>query len=381
MNQQQFKITYIIDGLTIGGAEKVVFDLASYMHEQGHDVEVVSLLRLPLEQQPFAMELQQQGISVISIEKKKKIDFSLQSRLVDYLHTRQPDIVHTHLWASDTFGLQAVEQVNSEYRNSNQREIVALSTEHSVNEHEGWLKHVLKRRSYTTADRVIAISSTVKSYVEHVHRVPAQKTVTISNGIDIEQFAEAHVQKRNQKTLHIAVIGRLSHEKGQDLFIESLQYVTQDYHARIVGSGHQLVEYERMVDLHNLSRKVSFVPAHIGIDTEYALADIIVVPSRFEGLGLVVMEAMAAGKAIIANNIPAFQELLEHNITGVLVNMEDASLLAATIDELLRDSDKREALGKQAQSEAQTFSIASMYSSYEEVYEQMLNKKSKAVVN
>lgn len=368
MNEQQYTISYIIDGLTIGGAEKVVFELATRMHTQGHDVEVVTLLRLPLEQQQFAIELQQRGISVRSIEKTKKIDFSLKARLAQYIRERQPDIVHTHLWASDTFGLAAVAEVNKEYRKQQLPEIVALSTEHSVNEHEGWIKHALKRRAYTTADSIIAISSTVKTYVQQRHHVPMQKVETIVNGIDFPLFKEATVHKRNQKEPILTVVGRLSHEKGQDQFIHALPYVTAPYTARIVGSGHLLSECEQLVNEMDLSRTVSFIPAHIAIHTEYALADIIVVPSRFEGLGLVVMEAMAAGKAIIANDIPAFQELVQHDTTGMLVDMSDITLFAATIDELLHDSEKRNALGNAAQAEAIVFSIEQMFSAYEQLY-------------
>lgn len=381
------KITYIIDGLGLGGAERIVYELATGLDKKRFDVEVVFLtppkyLKTESQKADIRTLLEKKDILVTHIPKRSKIGCQLLRDLTNHLHTRKPDIVHTHLFASDLWGTIAAHRAKIK---------TILSTEHSLNQNEGKLKHLLKSFAARYTSSIIAVSETVAFSLYKRSPHAKKKVAVIPNGIDISRFSQKtqKEQRAARPFLVIGLFGRLEKEKGHADFLRTLALLSSknsanqscgndSYRVRIVGNGTQKKYLESLVQELHLTEQVTFEPARDDIAALYQEVDILAVPSRFEGFGLVAVEGMAAGLPIIASDIPAFREIVQSGKNGFLVDFVSHKKEAAQrIDELLSDKELRDRVGKSASSFAQKYDLQVMIEEYENVYDRFYEKDRK----
>jgi glycosyltransferase involved in cell wall biosynthesis len=162
--------------------------------------------------------------------------------------------------------------------------------------------------------------------------IAAQRLVTVSNGIaDLSTEASAPAPSSAgwpEHTLRLLFVGRLDRQKGVDVLYAALRRLDGRAHALIVGSAVVAAE------------KTAVPPANVQftgwlsrdqIAVLYAAAQVLVLPSRWEGFGLVAVEAMRAGRAVIASRVGGLPEVVEHGVTGLLVEPGDAAALAEAL--------------------------------------------------
>jgi glycosyltransferase involved in cell wall biosynthesis len=153
--------------------------------------------------------------------------------------------------------------------------------------------------------------------------------------------------------VHFVCVGRLSPEKGQRGLIEafaSTRLRLPDAQLDLVGDGPTRAELEVLVANLGLAYAVQFHGALSEADTlaQIAAADVLVLPSFMEGLPLVIMEAMALGKPVIASGVAGIPELVQQGVNGVMVPPSDWDALGDAMIELARDPDRRRRLGAAA---------------------------------
>ncbi|MBN2105978.1 MAG: glycosyltransferase family 4 protein [Deltaproteobacteria bacterium] len=211
------------------------------------------------------------------------------------------------------------------------------------------------------AHRILAISSEIEHELL-LHGFPQKKIQRISNSVDIRRFAPCDYQK--EKTMPvISCIGRLEKQKGIDLLLNALKIISDRgvaYAACIVGDGPQRAELVGRVHQLGLSDTVTFAGLQQDVAPYFRKTDILVMPSRFEGLPLVLLEAMASGLAIVATSVGGMPDVLDPQHvrnsrddyavceSGILVPPENPELLAEAIQALLRSPDLRKSLGANA---------------------------------
>jgi glycosyltransferase involved in cell wall biosynthesis len=234
--------------------------------------------------------------------------------------------------------------------------------------------------------RVIAISESVKGHLVNDFAVKQEDIRVIHNGIDIERFRKQRTENREQRKKElglnkgpvIGIIARLSEEKGHLYLIQAMREVISKIPQAkllIIGEGRMQKVLFALRDKLGLQKHIFFIPSVADTRDILSVMDIFVLPSTKEGLGLSLMEAMAAGVCVIGADVGGIKSLIQDSVTGLLVKPADAYGLSLAILELLRNSPKRESLSTQGQKFiAQNFSQEKMVLETERVYLECLKR-------
>jgi len=215
------------------------------------------------------------------------------------------------------------------------------------------------------SDRVVAVSDSVRRRLEATG-VPSARITVIPNAVEIntgERPVDAAGWRRRlgipARTPVLSVIGRLSPEKGQDIFIEACGVAAQkncEFVGVLVGEGPWEKELRVKTKALGLESRVRFAGHCQDVASVYAASDVIVIPSRSEGLPNVLLEAMAFGKPVIATGAGGIPEVIHDGTDGRLVPSEDPANMAAAICSLLGNAEERAFFARNAAATARLFS-------------------------
>lgn len=202
--------------------------------------------------------------------------------------------------------------------------------------------------------KIIAVSHSMQEWLNQQFPWAATKIVLVENGVETSllNIARKNVGRRHSSSLRILTIGSLISRKGIDQIIRALGNSERGrkLSLKIVGRGPEEDRLKEMVIACGLGDRVKFsgeVPSNkIGVLLENS--DIFILASHSEGRPNVILEAMAAARAIIATNISGTNELIRHNETGLLFEENDINGLTGYIDMLADDAELRDRLGKAA---------------------------------
>jgi len=207
------------------------------------------------------------------------------------------------------------------------------------------------------------------------------KFILVRNGIDINKFNKIIGERRKfgirNDAIVITVIARLEPVKGVIYFIRAMKNIVPRFSnvvGLIVGYGTLYAQLLREVIILGLKDYVRFLGWREDIPEILSISDIVVVPSLTEGFGIVVLEAYASGKPVIATNVGGLPEIVENNVSGLLVPPQDSETLAEAIIKLVVDKNLREAMGRRGRIKSEQFSLENMYKKLEEVYTKCLAK-------
>jgi glycosyltransferase involved in cell wall biosynthesis len=216
----------------------------------------------------------------------------------------------------------------------------------------------LKKFSYSRSKKVIVICEAMKDILVNVYSMPEKKIIVIFNGIKLHKsIAECNkeflLNKFKIKTGHLILtaIGRLADQKGHIFLIHALQNIIRQYPnilLLLVGDGPLKSALEAEIQRMNLSAHVMLLGYREDIEDILAITDIFAFPSLNEGLSYTLLEAMAAGKPIVASNVTGNSEAIEHGETGLLCKKTDHKDLAGKILFLLDHEQKRKEMSKKA---------------------------------
>lgn len=203
-----------------------------------------------------------------------------------------------------------------------------------------------EKRTYRLADRIVAVSEATKhALVEH-YGIPENKITVIHNAVDTEKFHPLEIQKEPDSLLYV---GRIDKRKGIDFLIRSMPLVREqlpDVHLKVAGKGIYLERMKSLVNHLKVERNVTFldfVPDD-RLNELYNRAQCVVVPSIFEGFGITVIEALAAGTRVVGTDTDGIREILQNGNYGRLVHYGNTRALADAIVAELRVPGKTERL-------------------------------------
>lgn len=206
--------------------------------------------------------------------------------------------------------------------------------------------------------------------------VPPERCHIIPNGIDVTAFTARTALRPAATPRRVVCVGRLTPQKGQDVLLAALPRVIATagpVRLTLVGEGPDRARLRALVQEAGLGEAVEFAGALDDVRPALEEADLFVLPSRFEGHALALLEAMAAGRPIVATAVPGNTEAIRPDTDGVLVPPEDFAALAAAMSSLLRDRGRAARLAASAQARAREhFSVETMTAKTIAVYRQAL---------
>ena len=257
---------------------------------------------------------------------------------------------------------------------------------------KGWLKgsYAVDRLADRFIDRYIAVSHAIARYLVEEKRLPEKKITVIHNGCDLERFNPGHVAPAGLRSSLgfgeadpvLVVLARLEPQKGHRFLLEALPVVRSEFpHVRLVcaGEGELRSELECQVRSLGVEESVRFVGFQSHTEDWLALAEFTVLPSLYEGLPVVAVESLAAGKPMVATAVDGTPEIVLDGKTGLTVPAADPRRLAEAICRLLRDPQLRLQMGRTGRERVLAgFSHQQQVQRTEELYrrglEQRLNK-------
>ena len=342
----------------IGGSERHLLTLLPALAERGVDVSFVGLDDPDGAPEPFYREL---PVPFERLPAPRDLDPALAYRLARTLLSLRPDIVHTHLVHADVYGVLAPRTR-------------IVSTKHNPDPFRAGAFRFAERALTWRAARVIAISQAVRSFCIEQVGLPAEKVEVVHYGLDElpRPWAENPPLELGRPLL--LAVCRLEAQKGLETAVRALAKVPGAT-LLVLGEGAERPALEQLASSLGVRDRL-VLPGRVGDVAElYRQADLVVHPARWEGFGLAMLEAMLAGKAVVAARAGSAPELVEDGRTGVLVAVDDHRALAAAVTSLLDDPARGEAMGRAGLERARTeFSVARMAERTTGVYDTVLRQ-------
>jgi glycosyltransferase involved in cell wall biosynthesis len=370
-------VLQLIPTLDRSGAEKQMVLLAKGLPRDRFRVEVAALTRLG----PLEAELRDAGIPTTLIGKRLKADPFALGRLTKFLKSKRFDILQTWIFAADTYGRLAAHRAGVP---------VVVTSEMAVDLWKSGIHLSIDRHLARWTDRVVGNSQAVADFYRRAG-IPPEKLEVIPSGIDaVEPPAIDPAEVRRGLNLDagaplLLFAGRLAEQKDVNtllMALDILQHVEPGAVTLIAGDGplrERLTERARAFDLLDTGR-VRFLGHRDDVPTLLAAADLLVLPSRYEGLPNVVLEAMRFRKPVVATAAPGTTELVNDGQTGRLAPVGDARALATALRDAIRDPDARHRWGEAGRARVEAeFSADLMIARFAELYERLARSKGLAV--
>lgn len=361
------KVLQVIPTLDRSGAEKQMVMLATGLPRDQFRVEVAALTRSG----PLAADLRAADIPTHLIGKRFKVDPFALARLARLVRRGHYDVVHTWIFAADSYGRVAARWG---------RVPAVVVSEMAVDVWKGRGERAVDRWLARWTDRVVGNSDAVVRFYEQMG-IPSAKLSMIPSGI-ADEPALAEVDPAAVRTelgiladAPVALfVGRLADQKGvADLLdaLDLLQHVRPDLRTWIVGDGplrDRLRERARGFRLDG-DRRVQFLGHREDVPRLLAACDVLVLPSYYEGMPNVVLEAMQAGKPVVATAAPGTTEVVAAGETGLLVPIRNPPALAQAIRQVIADPALARRFGEAGRGRvASEFSASAMIAHYARLY-------------
>jgi glycosyltransferase involved in cell wall biosynthesis len=343
-------ILHIIDTLGVGGAEQALVNLLPELVSMGDQVHAAAL-RPPAD---LAPALETAGVTVHALPTFNKWNLLAGVQAVNRIaRTVSADVVHAHLLFPGVYtgfarrfgGLQArtcITYHNLAYAPGCNKPGPGLTLRKQLN----------RISSSLGMDLRLAVSTAAAEHYAHaLHPGPI---AVLGNPVPIsaiDRVAEAFTPASPDvpENLKLVLPGRLVHEKGHSILLEALAICAQEavrFRTVFAGDGPLRHQLEQQIRNQNLPVTIAGRLAHADMLATMAAADIVVVPSRFEGFGITAAEAMTLRRPVIAARTGGLPDVVSASGTGLLFDNGDPVSLARCLIQLARDTDLRARMGE-----------------------------------
>ncbi len=354
-DRRPLKILHIDPERAWGGGESQVIGLLSYLSLRGHQNH---LLCHP--EGLLVREAERRGITTFSLTIRNDLDLRPVFSLRRLIRRQEYDIVHFHTKRAHALSL-GLERVHPWVKR-----VVTRRMDYSVR--RNWYSHYLYNRQ---VDGVVAISQKIAGLLVE-GGVRSEKIRVIHSGIDPAPFQKVQEAGSKSGLPVVGIVAVLEKRKGHRFLLEAAALLKQQGRRltyRFAGDGSQREQLRKIALGLGLQEEVVFVGFVSDIPSFLSTIDIFVLPSLYEGLGVAVLEAMAAGKPVVATRVGGLPELLDDPVTGLLVPPRDSWALARSISQLLSQRDLAQGLGGKAREHVQQhFTMEQMAKRNEDYY-------------
>lgn len=330
----------MIGELDKGGAEYQLVELLRHLDRARWDPHLVVLTAGGY----WSEEVRRLGIPIHTLERRGHADVRRVFELRRILQALAPSILHTVLWSANCYGRLAAAGLGIAQVITAERNAIARP----------WWEIAVERALDPVTSVYLVNARAVAAELER-HGLPAAKMRVVHNGVDLRRFPTFHVDRgpgraalglRDAGPL-VAQVGRLAPQKDYPTFLRAAALVA---HARpdvaflIVGEGPERPRLEALAHELGIAERVRWLGLRHDVPAVLAGVDVAVLTSRFEGLPNVVIEAMAAGAAVVAADVGGCAELITDGREGTLIGAGSPEAFAAAISALLADEARRAAV-------------------------------------
>jgi glycosyltransferase involved in cell wall biosynthesis len=371
---------WLIKGLGIGGAERLLELALPYLDNASFEYEVAYLLPY---KNALVSSFERAGVPVFCLNHTRSYDVRVVPHLVRLLRDRQVDLLHLHLPYTGILGRVASRMTPVQ---------AVVYTEHNLWERYHWLTSAANRLTFAYNDAVIAVSEEVKHSIQSRYNLNGNlngrpKLCTILNGVDADQL-EADSQGRtgvkpefgipddHQLVVHVANF--TPKKRHQDLAQAARLVIDREPQVSflLVGQGPLEPDIRAQVKNLNLENNVVFAGFRTDAPRIIGAADVFVLPSQFEGLPIAMLEAMALGRPVIASRVGGVPEVISDGVDGLLIDPLRPDQLAEKILTVIKCLELREKLSTNAVRKVREhFGIKRMVNSTEALYTSVLTEK------
>jgi glycosyltransferase involved in cell wall biosynthesis len=300
--------------------------------------------------------------------------------LAQWLLDHQIDILHTHSYRPNIIGRLAAVLCGK-------MKIVGHYHNHYDNKWEKDDSLIFDQLLAPFSDQLIACSGSVQKHISERVGVPPEKIEVVLNGVDLDRFkpCEDPISLKREMGLPldrkvIGVVGRISEQKGQDDFIKAAHLIKKAIPNTIflivgqTGDDSLRTGLTELAAAQGVDKDVIFTGHIPDVHRVYSVLDILVVPSRWEGLALVWVEGMASGKPIVATNVGAILEVVVQNETALLVPPSIPSSIASSVIRLLKNPEEARTMGEKGRERAEMFSWDRSAMQLDNLYKKMMEE-------
>jgi glycosyltransferase involved in cell wall biosynthesis len=370
MWNRRLKVLHLINTLSAGGAELHLLTLCRYLKRLGVEISV-AYLKEGWGSRPLRPDFEAAGIPVFYLG-GEGVDFVRPwLQLHRLLKQEKPDILHTHLPRADLLGfLTRLSGFSSPW-------VCSVHDIHSKSWRGRWALPLFGS-VWRRADKVIAISEAVKSWLVQGYRLESEKVQVVYYGIEPERWCSPSRDLRFEwklaEKLLVGSVGRLESRKGHDLLIRAMPFIAQRFpQTMLLIAGHDPWGYgrvlESLVTQLGMEKHVRFLGFQDDIPSFLHAIDVFAFASRSEGFGQVVIEAMAAGKPVVVSRIAPLTEIVIDGETGFYAEPENPESFAEKILWLLSHREEAQNMGKRGQevvkkrfsAETMAFAVLAIY--------------------
>lgn len=370
------RVVHIIKATGIAGAERHLLTLLPGLRQHHFDVRLILMHNPGQPLDDYAALMEARGVPVERVAIARHTDISVIRRLRDQLQFDQPDIVHTHLLHADLYGALAARWARVRH---------LVQSRHNDDPFRRRLPiRLINRLIWTLCEAGVGISESVTRFTISVEGAPPRKMRTIHYGMELPvppiDRAAAQRELREQLGIDtdavlIGMVGRLIEQKGFRYGIQAFARIAEEFpQARlvVVGDGQQRPMLEGETRRAGVSKRVNFLGWRDDSAALMAALDIFLMPSLWEGFGLVLLEAMARAVPVIGSAVSAIPEVVVHGETGLLVPPADVDALAEALRLLLGDAALRRHMGLLGEARLEdVFSAEQMVAEYARLYRQL----------
>lgn len=372
-NSSGLRIAYIIPILGGGGAEVLLGAIIENLHKLGHNILLICLEPPHPTYQNFPNKnfidqvIKPKVINSrvrFSIKSKPLVDNDELKRMIDDF---KPDIIHSHLFAAEivsrSYIYQGAKYFSHGHDNMAQFRPISIQTLFKKRYLTDYIEFKWLIKQYRKSNtRFISISADVDHYLKRCLPVDlASKVHLIRNGFAYSRYyVDRANYRKNDHKIRIVSVGNLVQKKNHSFLIDiamELKRLNVDFQIDVLGYGVLFDNLNDRICANGLENKI-FLRGNVGNVRDYlAEADIYVHPATYEPLGLVLLEAMAAGLPVVAMDGRGNRDLIEHGKNGFIFSECNALQFAETIIQLWTDNELYDNVSKYAQSYARQFDI------------------------
>jgi glycosyltransferase involved in cell wall biosynthesis len=365
------RVLHVIDSLHLGGAQEVVLNLATcgsprFRHEvatmHGHGI--------------YWDRLRNAGVKVHSLSPQKYFPAYLAT-LPSLLLATRPDILHCHLIPSNILAkpLGALMGVP-----------LILNHDHTNDPHriDNKLLLALDKSTNRFARHIIAVAASCREFLIQHESIPAEKITLVPNAIDLRRFTPGTISRTESRlklalppdVLVIAGVGRLNPQKNFSLFLDIAAALSPRFPTLrflLAGEGPEEEMLREKAARLGLADRIVFAGYVADTREVYAAADILLMPSRFEGLPMTLLEAMAMNLPVVASKLDGIAEVITDGEDGLLAAPGDAPAFTEHLTRLLENPALASQLGSTARAKIEIrFSVERMTTAVESIYDRFL---------
>jgi glycosyltransferase involved in cell wall biosynthesis len=376
------RVLQLISSSGYYGAEAVAVSLAQTLQQKGIG-PIVGVFRNSNRTNLEVAEIARvKGLPVELISCNGRADRQAWLAIREVIRRERIDLVHSHGYKSHLYGHFAA-------RGMNCQTVATCHGHHTRNSKNGvlslsdakvWGYRKIEHALLPRFDRVVAVSDEIASSLRTAG-VQARRLTVIANGVDVAEFEAARpaadLEKIKGDRLAVGLVGRLIHGKGHVQLFEIARNILAECPNTtffVVGDGFLRQRLENMAHDFDIERNVFFLGKRTDMPQVYATLDVMVLPSVAEGTPMVILEALAAKKAVVASKVGGIPEIIADNKSGRLVEPGNLHELQQALLSLLRNSELRRRLGSKGNALVrENYSASRMAAKYLEEYCKLTN--------